>query len=273
MKISDITVTYKNRDSLMKTLDSLISQRLYDGRDDSLEIIVVDGGSDDGSLELLEDYERRVQDNPHVSIKYISEQDSGIYNAMNKGVDMATGEWCMFINAGDVLYEENTIRSVISHIEKEVQDGDESYDIIYGDSARDYGSSIDIVKPSSLTSITKGLPFSHQAVLTRTELFKTRGYDESFCISGDYEWFLGAYMEQKSFRYIPVCISIFDTCGISSQRLYENYLEAERIRAKYSVADPWVVRMPKRAVWFLMDRMKMGSSFVEKLTGMIAKFR
>ncbi len=80
-------------------------------------------------------------------------------------------------------------------------------------------------------------------------------------------------MEKKSFGYIPVCISVFDTCGISSQKLYENYLEAERIRAKHGVADPWIVRMPKRMVWFIMDRMKIGSSFVEKLTGLIAKFR
>ena len=272
MKISDITVTYKNRDGLQETLNSLISQIFDDDRDDTLEIVVVDGGSEDGSKELLEDYESKVRDNPHVSIKYISEQDSGIYIAMNKGIAMATGEWAMFINAGDVLYEENTLQRVITNIEK-LQGKDEPYDIIYGDSARDYGSNVEVVKPANLTSITKGLPFSHQAVFTRTELFKARGYDESFRISGDYEWFLGAYMEKKNFGYIPVCISIFDTCGISSQKLYENYLEAERIRKKHSVADPWLVRMPKRAVWFLMDRMKMGSSFVEKLTGMIAKFR
>lgn len=273
MKISDITVTYKNRDGLGKTLDSLISQVFDADREDCLEIVVVDGGSNDGSKELLEDYEHRLQDNPHISIKYVSESDDGIYNAMNKGIDMVTGEWTMFINAGDILHDESTLQSVISHIEHENQDGNQPYDIIYGDSARNYGSNIEVVKPSPLTSLTKGLPFSHQAVLTRTELFKARKYDESFRISGDYEWFLGAYMEKKSFGYIPVCISIFDTFGISSQKLYENYLEAERIRAKHGVADPWILRRPKRMAWFIMDRMKIGSSFVEKLNGLIAKYR
>lgn len=269
MKISDVTVTYNNREGLRKTLESLSSQSLSN-KTEVFEIIVIDGGSKDGSIEILEEYCCLLRNHNNITIRYISEPDKGIYDAMNKGIDMSTGEWVMFINAGDILYSNNTISYIIDNMSSSSND---SIDIFYGDSARDYGNKIEVTQPLPITSIKKGLPFSHQSVVTRTALFRTRKYDQNYKISGDYEWFLNAYLEKKRFQYIPICISVFDTKGISSQLLYENYIEAEKIRYSCGVEDFWIIRIIKRMIWKLFDCLNVGSGFIEKATGMMARFR
>lgn len=100
MKLSIITVNLNNRDGLKRTIDSVVSQTFTD-----YEWIVIDGGSNDGSRELIEHY------SDHFAY-WCSEPDKGIYNAMNKGIAHAKGEWLQFLNSGDVLYSNNTLASV-----------------------------------------------------------------------------------------------------------------------------------------------------------------
>lgn len=102
MKLSIITVKLNNRDGLKRTIDSVVSQTFTD-----YEWIVIDGGSTDGSRELIEQYQ------DHFAY-WCSEPDKGIYNAMNKGIAHAKGEWLQFLNSGDVLYSNNTLASVFS---------------------------------------------------------------------------------------------------------------------------------------------------------------
>ena len=100
MKISIITVNLNNRDGLQKTIDSVVSQTFKD-----FEWIVIDGGSTDGSKELIEQYA------DHITY-WVSEPDKGIYNAMNKGIKVSKGEYLFFLNSGDWLWEPNTLLSV-----------------------------------------------------------------------------------------------------------------------------------------------------------------
>lgn len=151
--------------------------------------------------------------------------------------------------------------------------GMNDYDVIYGDCLRDYEDGKTLMKPLKISTIYNGLPFSHQSVFVETELFKLRKYDESFRISGDYEWFLNAYIDGKSFGYVPICVSCFDTKGISATNLYENYLEADRIRVRYGVCGSLVIRSIKLIIWRLLDVMRVSPRILEKTTRVVDRIK
>ncbi|WP_052496577.1 glycosyltransferase family 2 protein [Pedobacter lusitanus] len=114
IKLSIITVNYNDSAGLQKTINSVLNQSLQ-----NFEFIIIDGNSNDGSKELL-------QQNSEPSIRWISEPDNGIYHAMNKGTRMATGEYLLFLNSGDILFDTEVIKQVDQEI-------DGTYGIYYGD--------------------------------------------------------------------------------------------------------------------------------------------
>lgn len=114
-KISIITICYNCMDDLRMTVESVISQHYPDR-----EYIIIDGGSTDGTLDVIHQYRE------HIS-SYVSEPDNGIYDALNKGIRMATGEWILCLNAGDVFTDENTLNNVFAHSDLD------AYSVIYSD--------------------------------------------------------------------------------------------------------------------------------------------
>jgi glycosyltransferase involved in cell wall biosynthesis len=100
IKLSIITINYNNRDGLEKTIRSVIDQRFTD-----FEFIVIDGGSTDGSVDNIRKYENKIN-------YWCSEKDAGIYNAQNKGIKKAKGEYCLFLNSGDFLYNEDVLNKI-----------------------------------------------------------------------------------------------------------------------------------------------------------------
>lgn len=260
MTISDVTVTYNNCIGLKKTVESLLRQPV--SNDIRLQIIVIDGGSKDGSKEYLEELSIEIS-NSNIDFSFVSEPDSGIYNAMNKGITLAKGDRIFFLNAGDVLTDDFLISDFF---DRAAQEGIYDYDIIYGDCLRDYEGGKTLMKPLDISTIYNGLPFSHQSVFVRTDLFKERKYDESYRISGDYEWFLNAYLSKRTFGYVPLCVSCFDTKGISATNRYENYLEADRIRVRYGVAGGYISRKAKQIVWKAIDLMNISPKVIEGIT-------
>ena len=103
MKLSIITIAYNNLEGLKRTLQTVANQSY-----DDFEQIVIDGGSKDGSLDVIKSYEGLIP-----NYKWVSEPDKGIYDAMNKGIDLAEGEYCLFLNAGDVLYGDSVIEELM----------------------------------------------------------------------------------------------------------------------------------------------------------------
>jgi glycosyltransferase involved in cell wall biosynthesis len=246
-----VTICYNNRDGVKKTLDSFLQQTFQD-----YEVIVVDGQSTDGTLELLEEYKTLFEEQ-QIPFSYLSETDSGRYDAMNKGIARAKGEWICFMNSGDVLADADVLEEIFDR-RLPHDDNYRNVDILYGDNQRSYQGILEYHKAGqNLDYIKKGLPFSHQSVFTRTELFTERPYDKRFQLSGDYEWFLNAYQENRRFCYIPVCVSIFDMDGVSSRKQYENYKEVLTIRKIHKVEDPWPLRMAKLLAWKLIEVTKM----------------
>ena len=201
MKLSIITVNLNNRDGLRKTIDSVVSQTFKD-----FEWIVIDGGSTDGSRELIEQYA------DHFAY-WVSEPDKGIYNAMNKGIKVAKGEYLQFLNSGDILYSPTIIDDVFSI--------GSTRDILYGDILiiNDDGHT-DLITYSDRLSIKQLLNHSicHQSSFIKRELLRKEPYDENLQIVSDWKFFLRKALEGIKFEHIPLIVSVFDTEGISSTK-------------------------------------------------------
>ncbi|MBP3566539.1 MAG: glycosyltransferase [Paraprevotella sp.] len=198
---SIITINYNNKIGLEKTLTSISSQK-----NKNFEFIIVDGGSTDGSVDLL-------RKNSKIISKYISEKDSGIYHAMNKGIKMSSGNYLIFINSGDCLVDEN----VTDEINKIKFDAD----ILQGDTICTRCGEISHIwdAPLHVTCNTfYSGSLSHQSALIRRELFIKTPYDENLRIASDKKFFFEQLiLRNASYRKLNLLIAKFDVEGISNQ--------------------------------------------------------
>lgn len=203
-RISIITVCFNAESLIEKTIESILDNAEY-----SCEYIIIDGKSSDNTIKIAESYKDSFRERS-IDYKIFSSTDLGIYDAMNKGVQNALGEWAIFINAGDILN---------CNLFKEVFNGFEfkEYDIIYGDVIVFDQNSADVVHASRLSIINYNLPFCHQSTLCRTELLKQYPFDLRFKMLADYNFFLKAYHNGARFKYFPVTISKFLKGGFSAK--------------------------------------------------------
>ncbi len=179
--ISIITVTYNAEGTLARTLDSVRSQSYKNS-----ELILVDGASSDGTVGIVEAYTDVVQ-------KMISERDKGIYDAMNKGISAASGEYLIFLNAGDKLHDQDSLKTLVDIAEAERQCYNRYPDIIYGDTAivDNEGHFLHLREkrpPETLhaDSFKDGMLVCHQAFVIRREL--AMPYDLQYRFSSDFDW-------------------------------------------------------------------------------------
>lgn len=202
-KISIVTIVLNGRDVLEKTISSVICQTY-----DDIQYIVIDGASTDGTLEVIKQYEKNID-------IWISENDSGIYDAMNKGFERSKGEWVLFLNAGDFLVNKNVVSDVVKFINKQ---GIEA-DLIYGDK-HTYGK---VVKATAIKdSLLRGGFFAcHQSMFFRQD----NRYNTRFKIFGDFELISRMYTSGKKFLYVNFPISDYDENGISSKISYRTRIE------------------------------------------------
>ena len=192
--ISVITICYNSELSIERTIKSVLSQTYP-----NIEYIIIDGKSSDGTNTIIQKYQDNIS-------KYISEEDSGIYNAMNKGLTMAIGEWVCFMNAGDVFVDNQTVERVFfTPIKNNV-------DVIYGYTfCNNKRMELDPFFMKKRKSFSMG--FCHQSTFVRTALAKSIGFDEKYKIAADYNMI---YKQGKTFYNSNTDISIFDNTGISS---------------------------------------------------------
>ena len=200
MKISVITINYNNCYGLQATIESVISQTYND-----FEFIVIDGGSTDGSADVIKKYSE------HIAY-WVSEKDSGIYNAMNKGVSHAHGGYCIFINSGDCFYSPNVLEIVVGK-------GLLS-DIVIGKVSID--DKDNIISPPPIGELTfyhlyaGAIP--HQGSFIKTELLRNHPYDESLKISSDWKFFVQAIiLDNCSVTYIDDFVAKYDMTGFSTE--------------------------------------------------------
>lgn len=212
-KISVISVNYNDKVGLKKTIESVINQTFND-----FEFIIVDGGSSDGGKEIIEEYKERID-------YWFSEPDSGIYNAMNKGIKVAKGEFVIFMNSGDTFANKEVLEKVESDLVDE-------FDIYYGDYNRVKTNSIrKKTYPEKLSfSFFYTGSLSHQSTFIRRKLFDDIFlYNEDYKIASDWEFFVYAICHKNiPYKYLKMTISDFDFTGISSVAKFKHIDHAER---------------------------------------------
>lgn len=223
MKVSVVTVVLNAEDTIEQTIRSVISQSYED-----MEYIIVDGGSTDNTQNIIHRYMDKIS-------VFISEKDQGIYDAMNKGIDCATGDIIGFLNADD-WYEPEAVSVIVCNW------GDN--DVVYGETnLYDKDCFLGKKKSIPLPSIVKGpLPFCHQSAFVRLSLLKEMGgFNTDYKICGDYDFFVKSYVSKKKFFHIDHVIADFRVNGLSNTNVVKSTEEKIEIikkhfnRADYSV--------------------------------------
>lgn len=215
-KLSIITINRNNSAGLRKTIESVVSQTFTD-----YEYIVIDGASSDGSVDIIKEYADKIT-------YWVSEPDKGIYNAMNKGIDLAKGEYIQFLNSGDWFYSKNVLQRVFEL--------ESSEDILYGDIIL-YNGMDNMIRFNypdllSVFYLTHHM-ICHQAIFHKKNLFDKRKYDETIQIVADWEFLLHVfYTKNCSCRKIDEIIVYNDGGGVSSIEEKVN-IEREMVLHRY----------------------------------------
>jgi len=204
MKLSIITINRNNAAGLETTIQSVICQGFVD-----YEYIVIDGNSTDGSVDIIKKYSEHIH-------YWVSEPDSGIYNAMNKGIKKANGEYVIFMNAGDCFLSGDTLMNIFSK--------ERTTDIVIGNLIKKWKTKDEkrIVsgKITFYNFISGFLILPHQASFIKRSLFDEIGfYDENLKITSDWKFFLFALFKyNKSIEVIDEFVASMDTTGISNSK-------------------------------------------------------
>lgn len=195
--VTVVTVCYNAVAELEKTIQSVFNQTY-----ENIEYIIIDGGSKDGTMDVIQKYVDRLA-------YWVSEKDKGIYDAMNKGIDRATGSWVNFMNAGDVFCNNGVIKDIFEYNDLS------NFSAIYGDCYVSKSDQLQYLKASNIKKIQTQMPFCHQSSFIR----KTRlRFSIDLKIAADYQMIYEYYRMNgiSSFLYISKPISIFDATGIST---------------------------------------------------------
>ena len=195
--ISVITINHNNHAGLLKTIDSVVNQTY-----NNFEYIIIDGGSTDGSVDVIKKYADRID-------YWVSEPDNGIYNAMNKGIDVAKGEYCIFLNSGDSFCDYQTLSLSLPFLD--------GTDVVAGYAKLDTGEIGTLPKEITLQSLYNHQHPCHQSSFIKTELLKKYRYDEKYKLVSDWKFFIQIFIyNNSSYKPIDVVVSVYDTNGISS---------------------------------------------------------
>lgn len=214
--LSIITITKNNRSGLQHTAHSITTQTSND-----YEWIIIDGASTDGTTDDLINYKT------HHNAQYRSEPDKGIYDAMNKGLAQATGEYVLFLNAGDSLATNNTIQEL-------AKEGAETTDLIYGNGIEAINAIETVKKARHWSHAFKGMFTYHQAILYKRFLAQTLAYNTHYKISADYEFTVRFLSLCRHIQYIDAPICHFETGGLSQKNAHKARLEEFLIRENLS---------------------------------------
>ncbi|MDH3635821.1 MAG: glycosyltransferase [Gammaproteobacteria bacterium] len=224
--ISIVTVVFNDQIGLRKTLDSISNQTSED-----YELVIIDGGSTDGTLDVVKEYGELVS-------CVTSEADDGIYDAMNKGLDQSTGEWVIFMNAGDEFHSENTLSLAL----KEMNDPDTTY---FGRAQIVADSRNSWLYPSaniSTSNIDKWLRHklpNHQAIFFPRSFYSKNRYDLKFIVSSDSDYKIRAL--GGDYCYMDLTISNFYLGGVSSEYKFSNLYQQfkDRVMRKSGKGGVW----------------------------------
>lgn len=212
--ISIITVVYNDVSLIEKTIISVVNQTYK-----NIEFIIIDGGSTDGTVDVIKKYANQIN-------YWVSEPDKGIYDAMNKGISAAKGDWINFMNSGDWLYENSTIASVFAMSDLS------GVDVVYGNTEMRKGELSVINIPGPAKRFWKKL-MVHQSIFSRSEINKRYPFDTSFKVSADFDFIYKVFFFKLKTLHVDTIISSFDLVGYSHHNRYIGFSEDRKIAMKY----------------------------------------
>lgn len=220
MKLSIITINRNNATGLEKTIKSVVSQTCKE-----FEYIVVDGASTDDSVDVIKRYESQF-----THLKWVSEPDKGIYNAMNKGLRLASGEYIQILNSADSLAADDVVEKMLVALEKAGNPN-----IFYGNMIKCFPDGRKVVDKSfagqeiTMLGMYRGT-LNHDPAYIRRELFDKYGYyDENLKIVSDWKWYLQAIvLGGEKPQYVDVDVTLFDMTGISENADSKKKINKER---------------------------------------------
>lgn len=197
-KLSIITVCYNASSTIETTINSVLSQTYK-----NFEYLIIDGASADGTTDIIKKY------TGSENVRYVSETDNGIFDAMNKGIELASGEWIYFLGSDDIFYDNNVVEKIFKHEINSVQ-------IIYGN-VKFLHSDIEYDGPFDQEKIsTKNI--CHQALFTRKTLFQEIGiFDCKYKMSADYSFNLKWMGQKKTALYVDEIVAIYNEKGMSGR--------------------------------------------------------
>jgi glycosyltransferase involved in cell wall biosynthesis len=208
LKISIITSVYNNKDTIKDAIKSVLNQTYK-----NIEYIVVDGGSTDGTVEVIKQYEDKID-------KFISEPDKGIYDGLNKGIKLATGDVIAFLHSDDIYPDNNTIEKIMNLFNKDNVDG------VYGDliyvKKDDINKIIRYWKSCDFNAdlLKKGWMPAHPTLFLKKEIYEKYGvFDLNFKIAGDYDFMLRILKENPKLKYLPEVLYVMRVGGESNKSL------------------------------------------------------
>ncbi len=189
--ITVVTVVLNEPQNLEKTILSVLEQSYK-----NIEFIIIDGGSKVPTLDVIKKYDDKID-------YWISEPDKGIFDAMNKGIDLTSGEWINFMNAGDYFYQNDTVKTVFNKDYGNV-------DFIYGHTNFLGGDFNGVVKVWDFKILWKTMVFTHQSLFTKKDILKNRKFNTRFKICADYDIIFNSYMQGLTFFNSDTVIAAFD---------------------------------------------------------------
>lgn len=222
--VSVITITFNADRFLTKTIESIINQT-----NKEFEYLIVDGKSTDGTMDIVRDFESRLLEGEfgisREQFRWISEPDKGLYDAMNKAMNLAKGDFVWFINSGDKIYSTDTLQKVVNAIDQNPE-----ADVVYGQTVI-IGENDEVlgerhrIAPTKLNkkSLLDGLVVCHQSVIVRRSIAPQ--YDLGYKLTADYDWMCRVLDVSRKNVYIDGYLSRFQTAGLSSQRRKQSLKE------------------------------------------------
>lgn len=229
-KLSIVTAVKNRKKDLFVTLKSIFDQTYP-----SIELIVIDGGSTDGTVELIQQYQDRIA-------YWVSEPDYNVYDAMNKGLRQTTGDWVLFLNAGDTFCNTSVVSQVFSQSLQDIK-------FIYGDTClvTELGEEIRYLKAEHLTyySLSKGMIACHQAMFVKHDICPE--YNLKWFYKGELNWAMDIFqsLDMKHVLYLPVGIVNYQMSAYSMSLFYKHFFQLiTLVFQRYGIA-VLILRIPR----------------------------
>ena len=262
MKVSVITVCYNSREYIGKAIESVLNQSYK-----NIEYIIIDGGSTDETINIVKESENIFNG----KLKWISEPDNGIYDAMNKGITLATGDIIGILNSDD-WYENDAVETMVEHFSK-----DENIDIVHGkvnivDFSGKFIREMYLKENAYDFKYSEFMPIFHPTAFVKRDVYTNIGlFNTKYKIAADYDFILRGINNKLHIAFVNKVITNFRDSGISSKRVYLSYWEATRVNIDNGVCriKAYYIFISRSLKYFIYS--KLGNTAIYKFLIQIIK--